>query len=575
MDLCMIKRVIYSLLIVPLVLSAQGEIAEIRNIGLDQVKIIGFTIDSETNVAIEGVGAGGNKEIRKVQNYQEDPFNLYAYAWIIDATTRELVWRMTIDKSADDWWNKLNRKFKDDLNLAAGEYELYYSAIEPTFAAGNMTPSRILEQIFGDDDWEEFSEKWNVKVSNVSASLSERAVKKYQRSLKESAVVSLTNAEDGAYLSRSFSLTDPLEVEVYCIGEGWKDEMFDYGWLIEANTRKKIWQMRYSNTEHAGGGIKNRVVRQNLMLQKGDYIVYYKSDDTHSAQEWNSNPPYDPEFWGITLFAKEKTFDRSIIKELKTGKAIIKLTRIGDNAYEEEGLQVEKSGNFRVHAVGEGSSGKMYDYGWIVNAANGEIVWKMNYHETENAGGASKNREVDEVIKLEKGSYIVYYKTDGSHSYDDWNSAEPREPRDWGISIYPVGTGVNAKKVNSRSIKSDNIIAELTRVRDDEHVRYRFSLDKKTKIRIKAIGEGTWDEMFDYGWIVNEKTGRKVWTMRFRNTDHAGGAKKNRLLDTIISLDAGTYTVHYISDDSHSYGDWNMSAPYDEKGWGITLYRID
>lgn len=570
----MIKNVFYFLLFVPFVLLAQKEHAEIRNVGLKQVEIVGFTLDSEATIKISGMGAGGKKEIKKVQNYQEDPFNLYAYAWIINAASREMVWRMTIDNSEDDWWNEPNRKFNKNLKLPAGEYELYYSAVEPAIEYGNITIGRLLDKLLEDDDWEEFAEKWTVEVSNVNASLSERAVKKYQRSLKESAVVSLTAAEDGSYLSRSFTLSEPLEVEIYCLGEGWKGELFDYGWLTEANSREKIWQMQYSNADHAGGAIKNKVVKQNLQLQKGDYILYYKSDDNHSYSEWNANPPYDPEFWGITLFAKNRTFDRSIIKELKMGKPIIELTRIGDGAYEEEGLKVEKSGNFRVYALGEGSSGKMADYGWIADASTGNIVWKMNYNDTKHAGGASKNREIDEVIKLEKGNYIVYYKSDGSHSYEDWNSTEPNEPQNWGISIYPIGTDVGAKRVNSKSIKSENIIAELTRVRDDEHLRYRFTLDQKTKIRIKAIGEGDWDEMFDFGWIVNEKTARRVWTMRYRNTDHAGGAKKNRLVDTIVTLDPGTYTVHYISDDSHSFDDWNMSAPYDEKGWGITLYRV-
>ena len=141
--------------------------------------------------------------------------------------------------------------------------------------------------------------------------------------------------------------------------------------------------------------------------------------------------------------------------------------------------------------------------------------------------------------------------------------------------MYPLGSDKSAKRVSPSKIKDEKIIAELTRVGDDEHLRHRFELDRETKIRIKAIGEGDWDEMYDYGWIVNEQTGRKVWRMRYSNTDHAGGAKKNRMVDTIITLEPGIYTVHYISDDSHSYNNWNLSAPYDEKNWGITLYRID
>ena len=145
----------------------------------------------------------------------------------------------------------------------------------------------------------------------------------------------------------------------------------------------------------------------------------------------------------------------------------------------------------------------------------------------------------------------------------------------WGITIYPIGKEVIAKRTNVKNFKSENTIAELTHVGDDEHLRKRFILDRETRIKIKAIGEGDWDEMYDFGWVVNENTGRKVWRMRYRNTDHAGGAKKNREVNTIITLEPGTYTVHYISDDSHSYADWNMSAPYNENEWGITLNKVD
>jgi hypothetical protein len=63
--------------------------------------------------------------------------------------------------------------------------------------------------------------------------------------------------------------------------------------------------------------------------------------------------------------------------------------------------------------------------------------------------------------------------------------------------------------------------------------------------------------------------------MRYRNTEHAGGAKKNRKEDVVLNLEPGDYTVYYKTDDSHSFLEWNMAAPFDEELWGITLYRLD
>jgi hypothetical protein len=80
----------------------------------------------------------------------------------------------------------------------------------------------------------------------------------------------------------------------------------------------------------------------------------------------------------------------------------------------------------------------MYDYGWIENAKTKKVVWEMTYRKTDPAGGARKNRMFDDTIMLDKGEYIVYFVTDGSHSFKDWNAARPRDPSHWGITIREV-----------------------------------------------------------------------------------------------------------------------------------------
>ncbi|HDS01603.1 MAG TPA: hypothetical protein ENO07_06245 [candidate division Zixibacteria bacterium] len=80
-------------------------------------------------------------------------------------------------------------------------------------------------------------------------------------------------------------------------------------------------------------------------------------------------------------------------------------------------------------------NGRMYDYGWITDKNSGAVIWEMTYMKTEHAGGALKNRLYDGVIMLDKGTYEVYYVTDDSHSYAEWNDYAPPEPIDWGISL--------------------------------------------------------------------------------------------------------------------------------------------
>jgi hypothetical protein len=228
-----------------------------------------------------------------------------------------------------------------------------------------------------------------------------------------------------------------------------------------------------------------------------------------------------------------------------------------------------------VYALGEHDHNEdMADYGWIVKAKNRERVWSMDGRETMHAGGDTKNRLVDEIITLPAGSYIVYYQTDGSHAYQDWNSDPPFDEEYYGITISGIGEQFDPRTVTSFNEGEEaNVLAQLTRVRDDRHVSKSFTIDKSTKVRIYAIGEGVDREMADYGWIENSRTGRIVWEMTYGMTDRAGGARKNRMVSTTLILEPGEYEVHFKTDDSHSYNDWNDDAPDDRMHWGITVYK--
>ena len=577
MDYIMKKLLILGMILLPVFIRAGDETVSIKHVEDAQVKIAGFTLNSDKTVNIEALGAGGKKEIKRLHTFQQDPFNLFAYAWIIDAHSRKLVWRMTVDNTKDDWWDKWNRVFKGEVSLKKGEYELYYSAVKPAMSSGFLSFERLLDMLFGDEDWwDEQVRKWHVTVRGVDAVLSEDAVLKYQRAYQDKAIVALTEVGNGGYEKRGFSLKKRLKVNIYALGEGWENEMFDYGWIEDMGSRKKIWRMREAKTGHAGGAIKNRSIRDQIMLEPGDYMVYYRSDANHCSDHWNANPPYDPNFWGIMVSAADDDYDPSIISEytVETLEPVLQLIRMGDDAYKEKGLVVNEDGRFRIFALGEGRGNEMYDYAWITDAKTGRDVWRMKYRDTEPAGGASKNRLFDGVIDLLAGEYIVHYRTDDSHSYEEWNSAPPDNGKMWGITIYPLEKGQKAETADVGRLAPETIIAELTRVRDDEHLRKTFEIKKRTRVRIIALGEGDWDEMYDFGWIVNNETRRKVWRMRYRNTDRAGGASKNRKVDTVITLEPGSYTVHYVTDDSHSYRDWNASPPDNPKMWGITLYKI-
>ena len=72
-------------------------------------------------------------------------------------------------------------------------------------------------------------------------------------------------------------------------------------------------------------------------------------------------------------------------------------------------------------------------------------------------------------------------------------------------------------------IEGHSAVAALRRVGDDEARSVSFVLQKPTMLRVYALGEGMGGEMYDYGWIENAETRRTVWSMKYSETDPAGG----------------------------------------------------
>jgi len=311
-------------------------------------------------------------------------------------------------------------------------------------------------------------------------------------------------------------------------------------------------------------------------LPAGQYAAFFVTDDSHSYKSWNAPPPYDPTYWGITVWVKDeasKKFAKTYsYKAAEEKNVIVDLTRLGDHESVTKAFTLKKPMDLRVYALGEGRGRDMADYGWIVDASTRRKVWTMEYGETEHAGGDKKNRLIDKVVHLEKGSYIVHFITDDSHSYRNWNASPPFDQEHWGITVSAASDQFDPSDISAYEQREDaSALASIVRVGNDERRRKEFTLSRKSDIHIYALGEGSDGEMSDYGWIENAKTGKVVWEMRYRMTDPAGGAHKNRLFDGTITLPAGTYTLFYETDGSHAYDDWNDTPPDDPESWGITV----
>lgn len=557
-------------------------VAEIDNPRPGDIEVVGFELKKDAEIMINAVGMRPPKG---------DDLN--AYAWILDASTREPVWVMTNRRSDRLNGSKVLRKVEDAEYLPAGKYELYFYASAHRYWSGGDLGIIIGDlfdgKIFIEDD-DEYDEDFERELRDCYVRISSEElgagdVAKFEPDGKlANALIAHTRLRDSEYIRTGFKLDKEMELRLYGVLEfpSGNRSPVDNAWISDASSRDRVWEVTRWNTDFGGGGRKNQVFDDKVTLPKGEYVLNVVTDDSHSWERFNVSPPYDPMNWGITVLPAGN-FDRgafSLIEPPDRGEAIISLTRMRDNDYEEQSFTVKSEQKVHVYAIGEYSKGsrEFVDYGGIREANTGKVVWEMTGYNSEHAGGAEKNRMFDGTVTLSPGTYTAFYVTDDSHSYRDWNSSAPYDQEHWGLSIYPTkGTKSSAlTMISADELEQDsNILARITRVRDGARVRERFTLDKESRVHIYAIGEGTGGRMYDYAYIIDDATGKDVWEMTFRRTDHAGGASKNRVFSDEILLPAGRYEVVYVSDDSHSFNDWNSAPPSDPINWGVTVSLKD
>lgn len=118
----------------------------------------------------------------------------------------------------------------------------------------------------------------------------------------------------------------------------------------------------------------------------------------------------------------------------------------------------------------------------------------------------------------------------------------------------------------------------ILKVGDKADSTVKFDVLKPAHYLAISVGEGVAEMsqmLQDYGWIDNDKS-EKVWTaVNLFSSFHLSGALKNRISVGILTLDTGEYSLHYKSDENHSYGNFNDVAPMESAWWGIQLVEID
>lgn len=396
---------------------AAGQFAALKGAQGEARERVGFALARATAVEIRALG----------EEVDDDWFD---YGWIDDAASGETVWTFGDGAVSHAGGAEKNRAVVDQVTLPAGRYLAYY-VTDGSHQAGAWTQAPPYDP-----------SAWGLTIRAIDAATAAHVTTFQPPFPADEAVIALTAMGDRELEGQPFVVERPLEIRIFALGEGGRGEMHDYGWIV-GGAGRAIWRMEYGGTRSAGGATKNRLFDGTMRLEPGRYTAYFMTDGSHSfGGGFNASRPFDAEHWGMTILPANGATKQDFILEQadKPDPSVLaRIVKVGDGRQEEARFHLTRDGSVRVLAIGEGS-GEMYDYAWIENAS-GTVVWRMTYNGTEHAGGATKNRRVDEVISLPAGEYTVRYRSDGSYSFQDWNADPPDDPLHWGVTVSRAGGG--------------------------------------------------------------------------------------------------------------------------------------
>jgi len=430
----------------------------------------------------------------------------------------------------------------------------------------------------------------------------------------EARIVGLHGLETAEVRSQGFTLLRAQKVHLYARGAGLQSlvpvredsPLFASGWLLNAATREVVWQMDGGNSRREKGfriadvtldlpagsyeayfanhafaqgvflaqwsrNVDRRRVEAKLAERPRGFLAAFGADERGLLRQWQRQVGS----YGMELYLPAGDPHEVVLFEapLPWAHMAITLAATGDRGAWHQAFKVHRPVDLHVYAVGEGTQRRMSDYGWILDVRTRQRVWEMTPERSQFAGGGSRNRRQVETLQLPPGDYVATFVTDDNHSPADWTVAPPCDPGRYGLALSLPRPG-DAGALSLRALPEPGpVLAELVQVGNSQDRSAPFDLTGSTAVRIHALGEAGSHAMADTAWI-EDASGKRVWELLKDQTHHAGGATKNRLADTRVTLPKGHYLLRVKTDDSHAFGAWNSSPPREPERYGATVYGV-
>lgn len=235
-------------------------------------------------------------------------------------------------------------------------------------------------------------------------------------------IASFACVGEDAELDDTFILDAPTSALIVSAGEVIGETTYDGGVLdrvLPGGGTEHVWMLGREASVPAGGADKNRMALGMLTLEPGTYRLTYRSDGSHNCDDFNSDAPDDPTFWGATLYALGEDFDPASVQRavapaaptppappalIPPGEVIAAISGVAAGRESATGFRLRDAELVFFQGTGLWDDGEAVAYGWVENA-DGETVWSMR---DAYDGKAS----IFDSEHLPAGSYTLRYKTD-------------------------------------------------------------------------------------------------------------------------------------------------------------------
>ena len=242
----------------------------------------------------------------RVRSIGEVSSDVNDFGRLENVLTGEPVWELNLQNSEPAGGVVQNRMASAELDLTPGIYLASYRS-DATHAYDNWQ---------GNPPFDPFG--WGL---TVSMSESENTVTEFDPWSARNPEISMVSIGDDAFRATTFSVSSPKKVMMYGLGEMKRNDRYDYAWIERAgavsgteevdwgdrgpNPEATVWEMRYEDSDPAGGDDSNRRTIAFLDLPPDTYTLFYRTDESHAFDDWRNGEPAFGDRWGVALFALE------------------------------------------------------------------------------------------------------------------------------------------------------------------------------------------------------------------------------------------------------------------------------